>query len=71
MMSDMHLAELIARDRIEEARARAARRRLLDSANTARPRLRVMLGFALIRLGQWLAGRPARLPEPTRARVTA
>jgi hypothetical protein len=59
-----HLFEQLARERLTEARAEAARLALVRALRPARP-FRVVLGLALIRVGRWLAGRAAR---PTRVR---
>jgi hypothetical protein len=59
-----HLFEQLARERLNEARAEAARLALVRALRPARP-LRVVLGLALIRAGRWVAGRAAR---PTRVR---
>ncbi len=50
-------ADYLAHDRMAEAQARAARRHLLAAARLPRPRLRVQIGRALIRIGQWMAER--------------
>jgi hypothetical protein len=68
MIPNLHLEELIARDRMNEARARAAQRNLVSTTRAASP-LRVTLSLTLIRMGQWLAGRQAS--QPARARVAA
>ena len=51
-----YLDEHIAKERIAEARAAAAHRLVRDFATARRP-IRVILGYALIRVGQWVAGR--------------
>ena len=68
MIPNLHLEELIARERMNEARTRAAQRNLASMARAASP-LRVTLGLILIRMGQWLAGRQAS--QPARTRVAA
>ena len=55
-----HLAEQIAKDRLNEARAMAAQARLLGSAPVAPDPLRVALGLALIRVGRSLAGQAVK-----------
>ena len=69
MIPNLHLAELIARERIREARARAAQHHLVKSLGPAARPFRVSFGLALIRMGHWLADR--RASEPARARVAA
>ena len=68
----MHESEdamrVMVRDRLERARADAARRTLLR-AGRPEARLRRRAGLALIRTGQWLAG-PA-LPVRAAALVSA
>lgn len=65
-----HLAEQIAKDRLNEARAMAAQARLLDAAPASPDPLRVALGLALIRLGRSLAGQAAKSAAgPRRATV--
>lgn len=65
-----HLAEQIAKDRLNEARAMAAQARLLGSVRPAPHPLRVALGLALIRMGRSLAGQAAKTAARTR-RATA
>ena len=60
--------QALVRDRLERARADAARRALLR-AGRPEARLRRRVGLALIRAGQWLAG-PA-LPVRAAALVAA
>jgi hypothetical protein len=69
MIPNLHLAELIAGDRMREARAWAAQRHLVKSLGPAVTPFRVTLGLTLIRMGHWLADR--RASGPARARVTA
>jgi hypothetical protein len=65
-----YLDELAVRERLDEARADAARWSLIQSLRPARRPVRMVLGWALIRAGRWVAGRaPRRGGEPTR--VTA
>ena len=55
-----YLDEHTAKERIAEARAAAAQLRLVRDFATARHPIRVTLGHALIRAGQWVAGREQR-----------
>ena len=55
-----YLAEQIAKDRLNEARAMAAQARLMGSARPTPDPLRVALGLALIRLGRALAGQAVK-----------
>lgn len=65
-----HLDWLVAAQRIEDARAFAARERLIASLQPTRSPLRAMLGLALIKAGRWVAGEaPRRGVEPYRAGV--
>jgi hypothetical protein len=67
---NFYLAEQIAKDRLNEARAMAAQARLLGAAPTAPDPLRVALGLALIRVGRSLAGQAAKSAAgPRRATV--
>jgi hypothetical protein len=64
------IEEQVARQRLDEARAEAARRALLREVRSAPHPVRVALGVALIKLGHWVAGRaPRRAGEPRRATV--
>ena len=65
-----YLAEQIAKDRMNEARAMATQTRLMGSTPPATARLRVALGLALIRVGRSLAGRAAKTAAGPR-RATA
>jgi hypothetical protein len=47
-------ADYLAHDRMAEARARAARRHIVEAARR-QPRIRVWIGRALIRLGRRMA----------------
>ena len=63
-----YLAEQIAKDRLNEARAMAAQARLMGNADPGPDPLRVALGLALIRLGRSLAGRASKTAaRPRRA----
>jgi hypothetical protein len=62
---NIYLDEHIARERIAEARAWAAQHALARAAAPARRWVRVAFGHALIRVGQWVAGRE---PRPSHAR---
>jgi hypothetical protein len=64
-----YLEEVLARERILEARAMAARHALVRSLAPARRPMRVALGYALIRVGRWVAGR--ELTRGHAERVTA
>ncbi len=64
--------EQVVRQRLDEARAEAARQALLRELRRdlrpARRPIRVTLGFALIKVGHWVAGRaPRRASQPRRA----
>jgi hypothetical protein len=66
---NMYVEGLVAEQRIEEARAFAARERLIASLQPTRSPLRAMLGLALIKAGRWVAGEaPRRGVEPYQAR---
>jgi hypothetical protein len=65
---NMYLDEQLVRERVDEARALAARRALVLSLRPARRPVRVALGLALIRIGHWVAGRSVRrAAQPRRA----
>jgi len=53
------LVEQVARQRLEEARAEAARWALLRQLRPAPRPVRVAVGLALIKLGHWVVGRPS------------
>jgi hypothetical protein len=57
---DTHMQLQLAKERLDEARATAARWALLRSLRPARRPVRVAVGLALIRIGHWLAGRAPR-----------
>ena len=59
-MINNYLAEQIAKDRLNEARAMAAQARLMGSTRPNPDPVRVALGLALIRVGRALAGQPAK-----------
>ena len=62
------MEEQMARQRLEEARAEAARWALIRQLRPARKPMRVTVGFALIKIGHWVAGRaPRRAGQPRRA----
>jgi hypothetical protein len=52
-------ADFLARDRLADARASAARHELIRSLRPRRP-LRVAIGLTLIRVGAWLVAITAR-----------
>ena len=65
---NMYLHEKIARDRLDDARAIAARNALVRTLGRVRRPVRVAVGLALIRAGHWIAGRaPRRTAHPRRA----
>lgn len=65
---NMYLHEQLARDRLDDARAIAARNALVRTLGPVRRPVRVALGLALIRAGHWVAGRtPRRTAHPRRA----
>jgi hypothetical protein len=62
-----YLQEQLVRDRLDEARAFAARLALVRSLRPVRRPARVVVGLLLIRIGHWVAGRaPRRAGEPRR-----
>jgi hypothetical protein len=62
------MIEQVARQRLDEARAEAARWALLRQLRSGPHPVRVAVGVALIKLGHWVAGRaPRRAGEPRRA----
>jgi hypothetical protein len=62
-----YVDEIIARARLEDARAEAETQRLVATFTPARPPLRRAIGLALIRAGRRLASEaPRRAPEPGR-----
>ena len=63
-----HLHEQLVKERLDEARATAARLALLRKLGPVRRPLRVTVGFALIKIGRWMAGRaPKPAAGPRRA----
>jgi hypothetical protein len=68
MAMNTHLDEQLVRERLDEARAMAARLALLRKLGPVRRPLRVTVGFALIKIGRWVAGRaPKPAAGPRRA----
>jgi hypothetical protein len=70
----MHLDEQLVRERLDEARAYAARQALIRSLRPVRRPVRVIVGVALIKIGRWVAGQaPKAIPKRSRepGRVTA
>ena len=65
-----HLHEELVRARLDEARATAAHLALVRKLRPARRPVRVTVGFALIRIGHWVAGRAPKLATGPR-RATA
>ena len=61
-----YVEELIARARLEEARAQAETQRLLATLAPPRPALRRTIGLALIWAGRRLASEPRRAPAQGR-----
>jgi hypothetical protein len=57
-MMPEYFTDLMARDRLAELRALAARQSLLRDVRASRPPMRVVLGTALVRLGRWLMDKP-------------
>lgn len=65
---NLQMDEQVARQRLDEARAEAARWALIRQLRPARRPMRVAVGFALIKVGHWVAGRaPRRAAQPRRA----
>ena len=66
MNCDIHYFDV--RERLDEARAAAARERLLLLARPEREPFRVVVGLAMIKAGRWLARTSSRrAAEPKRA----
>ena len=59
-MINYYLAEQIGKDRLNEARAMAAKARLMEFARPTPEPLRVTVGLALIRVGRALAGQAVK-----------
>ncbi len=58
-----YLAEWMARERLDEARAFAARQAAIRALTPSRHPVRMAVGRALIKAGHWVAGRgPRRQP---------
>jgi hypothetical protein len=55
-----HLDEQLVRERLEEARAMAARASLIRDLRPVRRPLRVVVGIALIKIGHWVAGQASK-----------
>jgi hypothetical protein len=70
MAMNTHLHEQLVRERLDEARATAAHLALLRKLRPARRPVRVAVGFALIKVGHWVAGRAPKLATGPR-RATA
>jgi len=64
-----HVAELIARDRLREARQIAAQAHLIKDLSNNSQSLRVTVGLGLIRMGRWLAGPAAKRQTARRIAV--
>ena len=63
-----YLYEQLVKGRLDEARATAAHLALLRALRPPRAPVRVVLGFALIKAGRWVAGRaPKPAAGPRRA----
>ena len=67
---NLYVNELIVRERLEEARARAAWQAQVQGLRPVRRPVRAVLGLALIRIGHWVAGRTPRRARAQR-RATA
>ena len=61
-----YLAEWMARERLDEARAFAARQAAIRTFAPTRHPVRMAVGLALIKAGHWVAGRAPRR-QPRRA----
>ena len=57
---NLYLEELLVRERLDEARARAAWQAQVQGLRSVGRPMREVLGLALIRVGHWVAGRTAR-----------
>ncbi len=68
MEMNTHLHEQLVRERLDEARATATHLALLRKLRPARRSVRVAVGFTLIKIGHWVAGRaPKPAAGPRRA----
>ncbi len=70
----MHLDEQLVRERLDEARALAARLALIRSLRPVRRPMRVVVGAALIKIGHWVAGQAPKVASKRNSqpgRVTA
>ncbi len=65
-MMDEYLIEALAKDRLEQMRAWAARHALLRSLRPAPRPLRIAVGMALIRAGRWVLRGVPKLPAERR-----
>src|SRR5215470_8273468 len=63
------MEERLARERLDEARAAAARRALIRELRPARRPVRETVGYALIKVGHWLAARKPSAPSVRGGRV--
>jgi len=64
---NLYVDTQLVKERLDEARALAARQGLVRSLRPAGRPVRVAMGLALIRAGHWLAGRgPRRAGQPGR-----
>jgi hypothetical protein len=70
MAMNTHLHAQLVKERLDEARAQAAQRALLRALAPPRRPVRVAIGLALIRAGQWVAGQAAK-PSAGPRRATA
>jgi hypothetical protein len=65
---NLYVDELMVRERLNEARARAAWQAQVKGIRSVGRPVRQVLGLALIRMGHWVAGRaPRRVGAPRRA----
>ena len=65
-----HLHAQLVKERLDEARAKAAQVALLRALAPARRPVRVAVGFALIKIGRWVAGQASK-PSAGPRRATA
>lgn len=66
---NLYLEEQAARDRMDEAQTTAAQDTLIQSLTPERRPIRVVLGYALIRIGRWMAGRETKRVHAGRVTV--